>query len=154
MYTNKQNGSFETFCHRRPSKVFCYAKWYESLTMTKKIFRYLLIGFMLFAGINHLVDPDFYYPLIPDYLPFPKPINAVSGLLELLFALLLLFPKWRTFGAYGIIVLLVLFIPSHIYFIQIDACVPDGLCTPLWVAWVRLILIHPLLLFWVWKIKD
>lgn len=122
--------------------------------MAKKLFRYVFIGFMLFTGLNHFLDPDFYYPLIPDYLPFPKLINTVSGLLEILFAVLLLIPKWRRYSVYGIIALLVLFIPSHIYFIQINACIPKGLCTPLWVAWVRLVVIHPLLLFWVWNIKE
>jgi len=122
--------------------------------MVKKIFRYGFIGFMLFAGINHFLNPTFYLPLIPDYLPFPKTINITSGVLEIFFAVLLFFPKWRSFAVYGIIILLVLFIPSHIYFIQIDACVPNGLCTPLWVAWVRLIVIHPLLLIWAWRIKD
>lgn len=122
--------------------------------MAKKLLRYVFIGFMLFAGINHFLNPEFYYPLIPTYLVFPETINMVSGILEVGLALLLLFPKWRPIGAYGIIVLLLLFIPSHVYFIQIDACVPDGLCTPIWVAWVRLLVIHPLLLLWTWKIKD
>jgi uncharacterized membrane protein len=122
--------------------------------MAKKLFRYLFIGFMLFAGINHFLNPGFYYPLIPSYLPFPKGINLVSGALEIVLGALLLVSKWKSFAAYGIIILLILFIPSHIHFIQIGACIPDGLCTPHWVAWVRLIIIHPLLLFWAWKIKD
>jgi len=122
--------------------------------MAKRLFRYLFVGFMLYAGINHFLNPEFYYPLIPSYLPYPKAINLVSGLLEIAFGVLLLIPKWRTFAVYGIIVLLLLFIPSHVYFIQIGACVPNGLCTPLWVGWVRLIIIHPLLLLWAWKIKD
>lgn len=122
--------------------------------MVKKLFRYVFIGFMLFAGMNHFLNPEFYYPLIPSYQPFPKVINLVSGVLEIVLGALLVVPKWRTLAVYGIIILLLLFIPSHVYFIQIDACVPNGLCTPLWVAWVRLILIHPLLLLWAWKTKD
>ncbi|MFD0797865.1 hypothetical protein ACFQZJ_10360 [Maribacter chungangensis] len=122
--------------------------------MTKKLFRHLFIGFMLFAGINHFLNPDFYYPLIPPYLPFPKTLNVVSGLLEIGLTLLLFIPRWRTMGVYGIIVLFILFIPSHLYFIQIDACVPDGLCTPVWVAWVRLLVVHPLLILWAWTIKE
>jgi uncharacterized membrane protein len=109
---------------------------------------------MLVAGINHFLNPSFYLPLIPDYLPYPVHINIISGTLEVVLAMLLLHPKLRTFGSWGIIVLLLLFIPSHIYFIQIGACVPKGLCTPLWVAWVRLIVVHPLLGYWAWFIQK
>ena len=39
--------------------------------VVRKISFYLLVGFYLFAGINHFLDPDFYYPLIPPYFKFP-----------------------------------------------------------------------------------
>lgn len=65
----------------------------------------------------------------------------------------LLFPKLRDLAAWGIIVLLLLFIPSHVYFIQIGSCVEDGLCVPSWVAWVRLLIIHPLLVLWAYQVK-
>ncbi|MFS4415104.1 MauE/DoxX family redox-associated membrane protein [Maribacter sp. 2307ULW6-5] len=122
--------------------------------MIRNILRYLLSGFMLFAGANHFMDPGFYLPLIPPYLPFPDLINVVSGALEILFGGMLLFPKLRPWGAYGIVGLLVLFIPSHVHFIAIDACVPDGLCTPIWVAWARLVVVHPLLLWWAWAMRK
>ncbi|MEL6538098.1 MAG: hypothetical protein AAFQ98_21955 [Bacteroidota bacterium] len=50
----------------------------------------------------------------------------------------------------GIIAMLLAFIPSHIHFIQLGACVPDGLCTPVWVAWFRLVIIHPCFIFWAY----
>lgn len=105
---------------------------------------------MLVAGLNHFIHPQFYIPLIPDYLPFPEALNIMSGILEVLFALLLLLKASRKLGAHGILLLLILFIPSHVYFIEIGACVPDGLCTPHWVAWVRLLIVHPLLILWAW----
>ncbi len=118
----------------------------------KGALRYGLILFMFIAGINHLINPQFYIPLIPDYLPNPSSINLLSGLLEILFSVLLVPSSTRKFSALAIIILLILFIPSHIYFIQIGACVEEGLCTPKWVAWTRLILVHPLLMLWSWKV--
>jgi uncharacterized membrane protein len=109
---------------------------------------------MMVAGINHFLNPDLYLPLIPNYLPYPAYINFISGTLEVALALLLLLPKARLLASWGIIFLLILFIPSHVYFIEIGACIPDGLCTPLWVAWIRLILVHPLLFFWTWFIRN
>jgi uncharacterized membrane protein len=108
--------------------------------------------FYLVAGLNHFRDPDFYTPLIPDYLPLPVFINMTSGVLEVLLAICLMIPKFRALGATGILVLLILFIPSHVYFIQIGACVEGGLCTSLWVAHVRLWVIHPILIIWAYSI--
>lgn len=109
---------------------------------------------MFVAGVNHFIHPLFYYPLIPDYLKHPELINFGAGVLEVIFALMLLSATFRTYAAYGIILLLLLFVPSHIYFIQIGGCIPDGLCTPQWVAWIRLLLIHPLLIYWAWSIRN
>lgn len=116
--------------------------------MIKKVSVYLMGVFYTFAGLNHFVNPDFYIPLIPDYLAFKSGINYFSGLLEIIFGLGIFFNKTRKAAAWGIIVLLLLFIPSHIHFIKIGGCIDEGLCTPLWVAWLRMILIHPLLIFW------
>lgn len=116
--------------------------------------RYLLIGFYLFAGSYHFVNPDFYYDLIPDYLPYPKFINYASGVLEILLALGVIFPKTRLIAVKGIILLLLLFIPSHVYFIQIGSCIENGLCVPEWLGWVRLVVIHPLLILWAWVIRK
>lgn len=107
--------------------------------------------FYIMAGLNHFVSPDFYYPLIPDYLGFPKGINILSGGIELLFGVGLLVAKTRSLAVYGIILMLLAFIPSHVYFIQIGSCINEGLCVPEWVGWIRLILVHPLLIFWAWS---
>lgn len=115
---------------------------------------WLLGLFYMVAGANHFVNPGFYLPLIPDYFPFPGLINYVSGVLEVLVGLGVLFRKTRKRAALGIVFLLVLFIPSHVYLIQLGGCVADGLCVPLWVAWVRLIIIHPLLMYWAYYVSK
>lgn len=111
---------------------------------------YLMSGFYLFAGFNHFWHPDFYLPLIPEWLPAPSLLNKVSGIAEMVLGAMLLYQPGRVLAGWGIIMLLVAFIPSHIYFIQLGGCVSEGLCVPGWVAWVRLLLIHPLLMGWAW----
>ncbi len=106
--------------------------------------------FFIIAGSNHFVMPEFYYPLIPDYLPFPVWINFVAGILEIILGIGVLFAKTRYYAANGIMLLLVLFIPSHIHFIVIGSCVEGGLCVQPIIAWIRLLVIHPLLILWVW----
>lgn len=122
------------------------------LWLSSRISRWVMSAFYFFAGLNHFRDPDFYLPLIPDYLPFPEFINGASGVFEVLFAICLMIPKTKKIGAIGIIILLLLFIPSHVYFIEIGACVEEGLCTSMWVAYLRLWMIHPLLLLWAFCI--
>ena len=120
----------------------------------KKIFFFAFVVFYILAGIYHFVNPEFYYGLIPDYLPFPKLLNFASGFFEMLFGALVMFSKTRKIGGYGIIILLLLFIPSHMYFIQIGSCVEKGLCVSPWISWTRLIAVHPLLLFWAWWVSQ
>ncbi|MGD1957567.1 MAG: MauE/DoxX family redox-associated membrane protein [Fulvivirga sp.] len=122
--------------------------------VVRKISFYLLVGFYLFAGINHFLDPDFYYPLIPPYFKFPVFINITSGIIEVILGLALLLPRFRTYAVYAIIIMLIAFIPSHIYFIQIGSCITDGLCVSEWIGWGRLLVIHPLLIYWAWIHKS
>lgn len=124
------------------------------MTKLKKISLWLIIAFYAVAGGNHFVNPEFYYPLIPEFLGYPVLINIISGIVELLFSLGLIFGVTRKASAWGILLMLVAFIPSHIYFIQLDGCVDGGLCTGLLIAWVRLIIIHPLLIGWAYWHTD
>ena len=116
-----------------------------------KISLVIMTAFYLFAGINHFRDPEFYLPLIPPYLPNPNLINDVSGIIEILLGFGLIFLTTRRFAAYGIIAMLIAFIPAHVHFIQIDSCIEGGLCVPQWIGWARLLLIHPLLIWWAWS---
>ena len=119
-----------------------------------KFLRILLIGFYAFAGSYHFINPEFYSDLIPKYLPYHTLINNASGFFEILLSLGVALPKTRLLAVKGIIVLLMLFIPSHIYFIQVGSCVESAFCVAPWIAWVRLLLIHPLLMLWVWVVRK
>jgi len=104
--------------------------------------------FYIFAGANHFISPEFYLPLIPDYLLAPILLNYLVGLIELFLGILVFIPKMKKMACWGIILLLIALIPSHVYFIQIGSCVPEGLCISEWFAWFRLIVIQSLFIFW------
>ena len=116
------------------------------------ISKYSCFLFYSSAGISHIISPNFYVNLIPNYLPYPYGINILCGLIEIALSLLLLFPKYLKIGAWGIIVLLIFFIPSHVYFIKIGSCVPNGLCVNPIISWLRLIIVHPILILWAWYV--
>lgn len=114
---------------------------------------YLLVIFYMLAGLNHFINPSFYLPLIPPYFPFPELINVLSGIAEIALGGMLIIPATRRSAVIGILILLVAFLPAHIYLIQLDGCAGE-LCVPPWVAWVRLIVIHPLLILWAWAYRN
>jgi len=120
----------------------------------KKMIRFTLIGFYLFAGINHFINPNFYKPLLPLYLrDWSIAINYISGISEITLGLLMLFPRTRKLAAYGIIVMLIAFVPAHIYMIQIGSFSLGSFeMTPM-IGWVRLLIIHPLLMYWAWSCR-
>lgn len=116
--------------------------------------------FFLIAGLMHFIAPSIYLEVIPGYLPFPVFLNTISGVLEIFIALLLfyyLFKKRKlTFAitsSYLAIFLLIVFIPAHVKFIQQNGCAGE-LCVPEWIGWVRLLVVHPLLIYWAWTIKK
>lgn len=118
--------------------------------MVKKISLVLLITGYLIAGANHFRAPETYYTIIPGYLPFPKFLNLAAGFFELLFAVLLMFRKTRAVAAWGIIVLLILFIPVHADMVlRAPFYLGKLYVTPL-IAWLRLMALHPLLILWAW----
>jgi len=116
----------------------------------KNISRYILAGFFIIAGINHFINPQFYLALIPPIFKYIEMINILAGIGEVALGIGLMINKTRKIAAWGIVLLLIAFIHSHVYFIQIGGCIGDGLCVPLWVGWVRLVLIHPLLIMWAY----
>src|SRR5579859_6818119 len=110
----------------------------------------ILILFYLVAGSNHFRDPESYIKIIPDYLPFPGILNLMAGFFEVLFAVLLIFNKTRQMAAFGIILMLIAFLPVHISMIA-EAPLHLGqiVVTPL-IAWIRLVILQPLLILWAW----
>jgi uncharacterized membrane protein len=116
----------------------------------KKISLVVLIAGYFMAGINHFRSPASYIKIIPPYFPYPRFINLIAGFCEIGFALLFIFPKTRLFAARGIILMLLAFLPVHVKMVQ-DAPFLLGniTITPL-IAWIRLIVLQPLLILWAW----
>ena len=79
-----------------------------------KILTYLLAVFFIYAGIQHFINPRFYEPFVPYFLPYKSFIVYASGVLELIFGILLFLPKYAKVGATGILFLLIAFLPVHI----------------------------------------
>jgi uncharacterized membrane protein len=121
------------------------------IKVTQLLLFYFLIAFYLFAGYNHFAKPTFYLPIIPPYLStWAKEINILSGIVEIILALLLIPKATRSLAAKGIIMMLIAFIPTHIFFIQKGYFVLGTFrITPL-ISYVRLFVGQPILILWAW----
>ncbi|MEO7263625.1 MAG: MauE/DoxX family redox-associated membrane protein [Ferruginibacter sp.] len=121
--------------------------------MKKKISLYVMIIFYLLAGVNHFRSPANYKAIIPAYLGNASWINIAAGISEILLAILLLFKLTRRLAAFGIILMLLAFIPAHVYMLQDHICI-GKICPPDWVLWFRLFVLQPILIMWAWSVRN
>ena len=86
------------------------------------IAKYILIIissiFYVLVGIKHFIDPNFFLAIVPPYLPYHLELVYISGLFEILFGVMILFPKYRYWGSVGLILLLIAVFPANIYLFQ------------------------------------
>ncbi len=80
-----------------------------------KLLQILLAVFMIIGGIQHFLKPDFYIPFVVDFLPFKTTIIYISGLIAILLGVLLCIPPYAKIGAKGILLLMLLYLPIHIW---------------------------------------
>lgn len=114
----------------------------------------IMIVFYLFAGYNHFKNPSLYLSLIPNYLTqWSNEINILSGIFEIFLAILLV-PKFtREYAGWGIIFMLIAFIPAHIYFIQKGNFSIGSINMNPTISWIRLIIAQPILVIWAWWVS-
>ena len=108
---------------------------------------YLLIALYFAAGVNHFWHPKFYYRITPPFVGDAYWINIISGIAEIVLAAMMIFPETRAVGGYLIVVMLLAFIPAHIYNFQVDPQMKTLL-------YIRLIVLQPLLILWAWWVRN
>jgi uncharacterized membrane protein len=98
------------------------------------------------AGVYHFVNPRFYQKIIPTYLPWHIPLVYISGVCEIVFALLLIPESTRPVAAWLIIILLIAVFPANI---QMAVSFWQKQRPTLWIAIARLPL-QLVLIWWAW----
>lgn len=84
-------------------------------SLPKRIGLILLAVFYIAAGVNHFANPDFYVRIMPPYFPAPRELVYVSGVFEILGGAGVLLSRTRRLAGYGIVAMLIAFLPVHIY---------------------------------------
>ncbi len=97
--------------------------------------QYLLGLVFLLAGFFHLHKPKVYLRIMPPYIPEHKLAVLLSGIVEMVLGLMLLNSNTKIFAAWGIIILMVLFLPVHFYMLQNERA---SLNLPQWMLVLRI----------------
>jgi uncharacterized membrane protein len=78
------------------------------------ILKIIFAVFFIYAGIMHFIKPAFFKHFIPN--EFPKlTVNYIVGVIEFGLGLGLFFPQVVSYSAYGIFILLIIFLPIHVW---------------------------------------
>ena len=109
---------------------------------------YIFAVVLIAAGIYHFVNPSFYYPIIPRWLP-AKAANLAGGAAEIVLGGMMLLPATRTYGLYGTAALMVAFLPVHVA----DLLRERPVIGPKYVAWLRLVAQFLLIGWLLWEAR-
>ena len=83
---------------------------------TLKLVMKCLFGLLFVAaGAYHFVNPKFYVPMLPPYLPWHRELVYLSGACEIVLGGLLLVPPCSRYAAWGLIALLVAVFPANLH---------------------------------------
>jgi uncharacterized membrane protein len=116
------------------------------MSAPKRVLLWIMAAFYVFAGINHFVSPEFYLPIMPDYLPWHMGLIYVSGVAEIALGIAVLIPRLRVLAAWGIIALLVAVFPANLHAALHE--IPMVGTETVW-NWVRLPF-QALFIAWAW----
>lgn len=77
----------------------------------------IVVGiFLFFAGVMHFASPDFFNDIVPPWLPPSESFwTYISGVAEIVIAVMLFNPSTRRRGAYAAVALFVAVYPANIY---------------------------------------
>ena len=110
------------------------------------ILKIFLTIFLVYGGFNHFNNPEFYNGFIPNFLP-KLGVNYVSGIIEITLGIGLFIKGYQKKSAYGIFLLMISFMPIHIW----DALKETPAIGSKTTAYVRII-VQFLFISWAWII--
>ena len=113
----------------------------------RKFSLYSMFILYLLAGSNHFINPAMYLTIMPAYIGWHAALVFISGVFEMILALLLLPISSRRLAAWGIIALLIAVFPANI---QMAINYNNEAHPGFWLAALRLPL-QVLLIWWAYS---
>jgi len=110
------------------------------------VFLWFFVG-----GIGHFTSTDFFVAIVPPWVPSPVWAVYISGVVEIVLALLVLLPRYRPWAGWGLIALTIAVTPANVHMLMNPELFPQA---PQSVYMLRLIVQGFLLLLIWWSTKD
>lgn len=110
----------------------------------KTAFRWLLALTMMSAGVLHLLRPEMFVKIVPDWLPAPRALVLVSGVCEMAGGLGLLAPRTRKAAGWGLAALFIAVFPANVSMATHKIYTDNP-----WILWGRLPF-QAVLIAWAW----
>lgn len=112
----------------------------------EEFWKYFMGIIYILAGLLHFLKPKVYMKIMPPYLPYHKELVYLSGVCEMAFGAMILFPSTQTIGAWGLIITLIGVFPANVYMLTSYKGKRTWYRAALW---LRLPL-QLLLIYWAW----
>ncbi len=97
--------------------------------------QYLIGILFILAGMNHFRKPKIYERIMPPYIPAVGTMVILSGIAEMILGFMIMNKNSQVEAAWGIIILLIIFLPVHIHMLQNEKA---SLKLPKWILILRL----------------
>jgi len=114
----------------------------------KTFFLILLSVFFTYAGIDHLISPDFYVSIMPPWIPAHLELVYLSGVFEVMGGVGVLIPRFRAFAGAGLVALLIAVYPANLHMAFNPHLFPD---IPVVALYIRLAL-QFLAFYWAYTV--
>jgi len=118
--------------------------------MARRVGLIFVVMFFLLGGIAHFVFAAAEVSIIPPSVPYPRVVNFLSGVFEILGATGLMIPYSRRIAAIGLILLTICVTPANIFMLQHAQQFPD---LPLWALVLRIPMQGLLILLIGWSCR-
>ena len=79
-----------------------------------KLITVCYVLFFVAAGVNHFINPNFYDALVPKFLPYPRQLHQLTGVIEIIIPLFF-FTRYKKEAAVAMIVFLILIYGANLY---------------------------------------
>ena len=123
------------------------------MNIIKLILKVLFALIFITAGTLHFVTTDFFMRIMPPYIPWHLFWVYLSGVFEIGLGIMLLIPKFSSFAARGLIILLIVVFPANIYMAMNPQIFPEFSVTGLYVRlFIQFVLIG--WAYWLTKSED
>ena len=114
---------------------------------------WLIAAFFMFVGILHFVQDDVFAAIVPPLLPFPKLIVWVTGVMEIVLAIMLVLPKYRQLAGTLFAPYLLAVLPANIYMAMAGIPLGEMAASPA-ALWGRVVLQFPLIALIWWASRN